>query len=168
MDIVEYFQQEPPEEGQEGSPRAGEVLHGDHAWTGECCGTYVGDGQAESSSTQQDQPPTSVDFDVIGAELGLDDQPLDDFEEESSDNAHPLLIFYDCETTGFSIYDDHITDIAAQVVDSPVPLETPTFSSLVKTSRRIPNAGIVYKITCACLHFLSMKLQRSRVSPPPC
>ena len=35
--------------------------------------------------------PTSVDFNVIGAELGLDDQPLDDFEEESSDNAHPLL-----------------------------------------------------------------------------
>lgn len=34
-----YFQQEPPpEEGQEGSPRAGEVLHGDSAWTGECCG----------------------------------------------------------------------------------------------------------------------------------
>ena len=105
---------------------------------GSAVGDYIGDGQAESSATQ----PTSIDFDVIGAELGLDDQPLDDFEEESSDNAHPLLIFYDCETTGFSIYDDHITDMAAQVIQSPVPLETPTFSSLVKTSRRIPTAGI--------------------------
>ena len=100
-------------------------------------GQYVGDGQAESSTQQQQH--TSIDFDVVGAELGLDDQSLDDFDEESSDNAHPLLIFYDCETTGFSIYDDHITDIAAQVVDSPVQLETPSFSSLVKTSRRIPN-----------------------------
>ena len=36
---VEYFQQEPPEEDQEGSLQAGEVLHGDPTWTGECCGT---------------------------------------------------------------------------------------------------------------------------------
>lgn len=56
---------------------------------------------------------------------------------KSSDNAHPLLIFYDCETTGLSIYDDHLTDIAAKVVKSPVPLSSPTFSSLVRTSRRL-------------------------------
>ena len=109
---------------------------------GSAVGDYVGDRQAELST--QPQPP-SIYFDVVDAEVGLDDQPLDNYDEESSDSAHPLLIFYDCGTTGSSIYDDHITDIAAQVVDSPVPLEIPAFSSHVKTSRRIPNAGIVYE-----------------------
>ena len=117
---------------------------------GKAVGDYVGDGQAESST--QPQPPSVVDFDVVGAELRLDDQPLDDYEEESSDNAHPLLIFYDCKTTGSSIYDDHITDIAAQVVASPVPLETPTFSSLVKTSRHIPDSGINSTIQIRCMY----------------
>ena len=58
---------------------------------------------------------------------------------------HPLLIFYDCETTGLSIYNEHLTDIAAKVIASPVPLSNPTFSSLVKTSRRIPAPGTMQK-----------------------
>ena len=62
-------------------------------------------------------------------------------EEDDIRDAQPLLIFYDCETTGFSIYNDHITDIGAKVVASPIPLSSPTFSSLVKTSKRIPAAG---------------------------
>lgn len=138
---------------------------------GSAVGEYVGDGQAESSTQ-----PTSADFDgdfdgdfdVVDAELGLDDHSLDDYDEDSSDNAHPLLICFDCETTGFSIYDDHITDVAAKVIDSPVPLETPTFSSLVKTSRRIPVAGNIHLILhdCTWLHLLSMKLPGSQVSTP--
>lgn len=104
---------------------------------GSAVGEYVGDGQGETESDAR--AATSVDLDIV-AEPGIDDQS--DEEEDSTDNAHPLLFFYDCETTGLSIYNDHITDIAARVVASPVPLSSPTFSSLVKTSRRIPPAGL--------------------------
>ena len=108
---------------------------------GSAVGEYAGDGQGETESDAQ--AAMSVDQDEINAEPGLDDQAVEDEEEEEedSDDSHPLLFFYDCETTGFSIYNDHITDIAAKVVASPVPLSEPTFSSLVKTSRRIPPAG---------------------------
>ena len=101
-------------------------------------GEYVGDGQGESENTAQE--PVSEDLDVVDAEPGVDDQLVDE-DEESNDDLHPLLIFYNCETTGFSIYNDHITDIAAKVIACPVQLSTPTFSRLVKTSRRIPAAG---------------------------
>ncbi len=71
----------------------------------------------------------------------------------NSDKAHPLLIFYDCETTGLDIYSEHITDIGAKVVNSPVPLETPTFSSLVATSREIPPRGMfVHTVFPSCMY----------------
>ena len=54
----------------------------------------------------------------------------------------PLLFLYDCETTGLSIYNDHITDIASKVIACPVPLLTPSFSSLVKTSKYISAPGM--------------------------
>ncbi len=57
------------------------------------------------------------------------------------DDSLPLLILFDCETTGLSIYVDHITDIAAKVINPPVPLNHPTFSSLVRTGRNISSAG---------------------------
>ena len=105
-------------------------------------GEYVGDGQGESET----QESTLTDLDPVDADPEVIDHQIEDNEDEdSSDNAHPLLIFYDCETTGLSIYNDHITDIAAKVVASPVPLSTPTFSSLVKTSRRIPSAGTIIR-----------------------
>ena len=106
-------------------------------------GEYVGDGKGDSESMTQKSPATDMD-DMDADDLGVDqliDEEEEEEEEDSTDNAYPLLIFYDCETTGFSIYNEHVTDIAAKVIDSPVPLSTPTFSSLVKTSRRIPAAG---------------------------
>lgn len=103
-------------------------------------GEYVGDGQGESENTAQ-EPASAENLDVTDAEPGVDDdQPVDE-DEEGSDDLVPLLILYDCETTGFSIYTDHITDIAAKVIACPVQVTTPTISSLVKTSRRIPAAG---------------------------
>ena len=104
-------------------------------------GEYVGGGQGDCEQEQEELTPFSLD--VVDAELGVDDQAVE-FGEGSSDDAHPLLIFYDCETTGLSIYNDHITDIAAKVVACPVALSIPPFSSLVKTSRHIPAAGIAY------------------------
>ena len=109
---------------------------------GSAVGEYAGDGRGEAESDAQ--AATSVDQDSIDAEPGIDDQSMEDEEGDSDDSHAPLLFFYDCETTGFSIYNDHVTDIAARVVASPVPLSCPTFSSLVKTSRRIPAAGLLF------------------------
>ncbi len=107
---------------------------------GSAVGEYVGGGQGELSTMEA---LTSVDVEIEAAEPGLDDQSQNN-EEVSSDDAHPLLIFHDCETTGLSIYNEHITDVGAKVVASPVPLETPTFSSLVATSRHISPTGTVH------------------------
>lgn len=115
---------------------------------GSAVGDYVGNGQGESETVTQASTAAEVDLDAdVGPSIELDDD--DDAALETSDDAHPLLFFYDCETTGFSMYNDNITDIAAKVVACPVSLQTPIFSSLVRTSRRIPSA-------------------RSQESRPPC
>ena len=61
---------------------------------------------------------------------------------EERGSRRDLLFLYDCETTGLSVYSDHIIEIAAELINSPVASCTnTTFSSLVKTSRRIPTPG---------------------------
>ena len=99
---------------------------------GATVGEYVGNGQNETECTDTDD---KCDED---AEPVVDDHhEVDEVSEGSSDDAHPLL-FYDCETTGFSIYSEHITEIAAKVVGAPLSsFSQPTFSCLVKTSRNI-------------------------------
>ncbi len=82
---------------------------------------------------------------IADAELELDDQ-VENNKGVSSENANPLLIFYDCETTGFSIYNDHITDVAAKIVSPPVPVDSPTFTSLVATPHCIPPDGKKHSI----------------------
>ncbi len=37
-------------------------------------------------------------------------------------DSRPLLVLFDCKTTGLSIYVDHITDIAAKVMNPPITL----------------------------------------------
>ena len=70
----------------------------------------------------------------------------DEEEEDSIENAHPLLFFFDTETTGLNIYQDHIVELAAKVVGVPsTRITQPTFSSLVHTPRNIPSKG-------TCLH----------------
>ncbi len=103
-------------------------------------GEYIGNGHGELEESTQVPTTADLDAEVIDADpgVGIDDQSDDD---EANCNGDPLLILYDCETTGLSICIEHITDIAAKVIASPVPLATPTFDSLVKTSRRIPAAG---------------------------
>ena len=120
-------------------------------WNGKC---YVGDGQGDSE--HDTQAIVSADLNSVDADGGVvEDQSLDDEE----DITEPLLFVYDCETTGLSVYDDHITDIAAMVVASPMPLSAPTFSSLVKTSKRIPAAGMydpstLISFVCVCVRVL--------------
>ncbi len=59
-------------------------------------------------------------------------------------DSHPLLVLFDCEITGFSIYADHITDIGAKVLNPPVPVDHLTLFSLVRTGRNISSAGNIY------------------------
>ena len=94
-------------------------------------GEYVGDGHGETESSLVEAPTEEVDV------------TDDDEEEEQStaDDQHPLLVLFDCETTGFSIYNDHIIDIAAKIIASPVPMSQPTFSSLIRTPKNIPKPG---------------------------
>lgn len=98
---------------------------------------YVGNGQGEAESADTEGKSDE------DAEPGVDDHHEDEVDSDSSsDDAHPLLFFYDCETTGFSIYSEHITEIAAKVVGVPLSsFSQPTFSSLVKTSRNISKKG---------------------------
>ena len=62
---------------------------------------------------------------------------MDDADRSESDGSRPLLILFNSETTGLSIYSDHITDIGAKVLTPPVNLSVPTFSYLVRTARTI-------------------------------
>ncbi len=107
-------------------------------------GEYTGDGLGESMSVElQSAEEGTVDASPEVEHQELEEDDDDDGVDIGSDD-HPLLIFYDCEATGLSIYSDHITDIAAKVVACPIPLQQPTFSSLVRTTRRIPAPGNLY------------------------
>ena len=98
---------------------------------------YIGNGQGEAESADTEGKSDK------DAEPGIDDHHEGEVaSDSSSDNAHPLLFFHDRETTGFSIYSEHITEIAAKVVGVPLSFfSQPTFSSLVKTSRNISKKG---------------------------
>ena len=81
-------------------------------------GEYAGDGQGEAESAIL--IPEAVG-DPVDADPGFDCQQSEededgDGDESCSDDSHPLLILFDCETTGLSVYSDHITDIGAKVI----------------------------------------------------
>ena len=108
---------------------------------GHAVGEYVGDGQGDGDAEGELEEPMDV-----GAGPDADEGLIDE-DEDSSDNAHPLLFFYDCEATGFSIYDDHITEIAAKVVRVPLnSVSKPSFSSLIHTPHNIPKKGMLKNI----------------------
>ena len=103
---------------------------------GTLVGEYFGDGKGEAEELE------AVDLnDVPDVDANLEVDLSNEEGEDSSDHANPLLFLYDCETTGLSIYSDHIIEIAAEVLDCPVNCSNTTYNSLVKTSRRIPAAG---------------------------
>lgn len=117
-------------------------------------GEYVGDGQGEAAEE------AAAVADII--EFDTDDSPAAD-EIGVSDEAEPLLIFYDCEATGFSIYQEHIIEIAAEVYQCPVPHRETTFSSLIKTARRIQSKGIVLYIQLFNF-WISLAFQAHKIS----
>ena len=70
-----------------------------------------------------------------------DDSTVFDADECNSDpnNYLPLLFMFDCETTGLSIYQDHIVELAAQVVvPEGASLGTTEFTTLCYIAQRIP------------------------------
>ena len=105
-------------------------------------GEYVGNGEGEANETASapaaDGPVDTDPVDECQYSEGEDNKENEICE---FDDSHPLLVLFDVETTGLSIYVDHITDIGAKVLDPPVSLTAPTFSSLVRTGRRISAPG---------------------------
>ncbi|KAF3980752.1 MAG: hypothetical protein HFP76_00470 [Methylococcales symbiont of Iophon sp. n. MRB-2018] len=98
-------------------------------------------GQGEMEGEMEDEVSMNAFLADVMADADLHVEEVDDQCATSSGNAHPLLVLFDCETTGLSIYHDHIIEIAAEVLECPVSYSNATFSSLVKTSRRIPKPG---------------------------
>ena len=84
---------------------------------------------------------------VPQVEANLDTNPKtndghEEEQEDSSENARPLLFFYDCEATGLSVYNDCITEIAAKVTGVPLSsVSNPSFSNLIHTPQNIPEIG---------------------------
>ena len=71
----------------------------------------------------------------------------------------PLLFFYDCESTGGNVHDDHIIEIAAEVVGPEEMFVTvKSFSELCFTSRIIGGIGTTSKSLISLSTFSSFLL----------
>lgn len=118
---------------------------------GHAVGNYVGGGRAEIEEEDDGIAGDKHIGDVEMVDDGEQEDGEDEKDEEDIDtdrekdireNALPLLFFFDTETTGLSIYDDHIIEIAAKVVGVPQSTVTqPSFSSLIHTPKNIPSKG---------------------------
>ena len=100
-------------------------------------GEYAGDGREETDMSEcmvMDNPAKADPVDSL-------DEQEDGCMPSSADYSRPLLVLYDCKATGLSIYSDHITDIAAKVMNPPVAVPSATFSSLVRTGKTISATG---------------------------
>ena len=109
-------------------------------------GEYIGDGLGEAESAElQAVPPDDGAINAGPVESNKYKEGVEN-DSDNDDNCEihgtrPLLVLYDCETTGLSIYKDHITDIGAKVLNPPTELSAPIFSSLVRTGRTISSIG---------------------------
>ena len=108
---------------------------------GHAVGEYVGNGQGDTESTEPISDDPVVDE-------GLDEEE----DEDSTDNANPLLFLYDCETTRPSIYDEHITEIAAKVIGVPASsISQPTFSKASENNTPHFKKRFVKKVNSPCV-----------------
>ena len=114
---------------------------------GHAVGEYLGDGRADVEHEDDEDPddnrtePIDSGVEVVGLDDGLDDVQ-DEEGDNVTDTAHPLLFFFDTESTGLNIYNDHIVEIAAKVTGVPLSaVSQSSYSSLVHTSKNIPSKG---------------------------
>ena len=141
---------------------------------GHAVGEYVGGGKGDMEQEEievagEEGETENEDRDDVLLTLGDDELVLDgeeeQEEEDSIENAHPLLFFFDLETTGLNIYEDHIVEIAAKVVGAPLSSVTqPSFSSLVHTPRNTPSKGMLY----TSLSFSTIGLYGQLAYQQPC
>ena len=85
----------------------------------------------------------SMDIDPADEDFHSDHNfvPNQSYDKTNSQTV-PLLIFFDLETTGLLIHEEHITELAAKVVGVPQSkVSQVSFSRLVRTSRNIPIDG---------------------------
>ncbi len=116
---------------------------------GHAVGEYLGGGQGDTEEErvqpdgvkEMEHPDRDAEMENPGSDSDVDPDADTDQEdqEDSSEKARPLLFFFDCEATGLSIYDDHITEVAAKVVGVPLSsVSRPSFPSLVHIPPNIP------------------------------
>ena len=88
---------------------------------GHAVGEYVGGGR--SKLELEDDGMVAGDENRTDGEMVHDDWSADgkaDREEDNiTENPHPLLFFFDTETTGLSIHDDYTVEMASKVVGVP-------------------------------------------------
>ena len=106
---------------------------------GHATGHYMGNGQGDIEDDDSVSPAISE----VRLHEDISESVINTEQDADSAVSQPLLFFYDCETTGLSIYDDHITEIAAKPIGiSGFSVNMPSFSSLVHTPRNIPRKGL--------------------------
>ena len=114
---------------------------------GHSVGEYVGGGQADTENMDHNGEGDGDDLDQIGdADQGLEMSEEQNEDDNVTDSKGHLFFLFDIETTGLSIYEDHITEIAAKIIGVPTSsVSQPTFSSLVRTTRKISKRGKLIK-----------------------
>ena len=83
---------------------------------GHSVGEYVGGGKADMEDVaefSEECENGDTDYDYIEGEQ------IENGDDVVTENAHPLFFFFDIEATGFSIYEDHIIEIASKIVGIP-------------------------------------------------
>ena len=141
---------------------------------GHAVGEYVGGGRGDIEEEMEDiNEDDAVDEERCDLVDGSIQVVEDEEEEDSIENAHPLLFFFDTETTGLNIYQDHIVELAAKVVGVPsTRITQPSFSSLVHTPRNIPSKGtclhtglLIIAVWCQSAYFVtSLVTQKTGIS----
>ena len=102
---------------------------------GHSVGEYVGGANMEDVAECTFEE-CDTDYDDV------DGEQIENGDNVVKENAHPLFFFFDIETTGLSIYEDHIIEIASKIVGIPCSTITcPPFASLVHTPKNIPPIG---------------------------
>ena len=113
---------------------------------GYATGEYMGSTVEESDEDDEEEGGTnstmSQDVDEQGVQE-TDDELNDSLavadSESFLDDELPVLISYDCESTGGNIHSDHIIEVCGKVfaVSDAVAISKPEYSSLVHSSRTI-------------------------------